>query len=352
MSAPALRLALSRDPPSVANLPAKMHYKTPFNHPSWWGLLTKELLLNQILHYHIVDSDDNIIAYLPMRLQTYYHVRLPWLGMNSLSNYYTPYYHSCWPADRTLQADALRCMIEKLRRARNLDELRVWPLEQDDPWLTQGEALLKAQGFSTERYPLTENWYYPVTHKNFDDYLAERPSALRHTLLRKQKALEKRGFQMQMVTHPRELRDAIKAYQKVYAASWKPTEPDAMFIPNLIQWAANHGWLRLGLGWLNGKPVATQLWLVADGTAYIYKLAHDDFYDDYSPGTVLTAFMMQHVLDIDHVKHVDFLHGNEEYKSLWMTEKRTLWGLRAAHPGTWRGKLLQFAMWLNQSPST
>jgi CelD/BcsL family acetyltransferase involved in cellulose biosynthesis len=118
------------------------------------------------------------------------------------------------------------------------------------------------------------------------------------------------------------LEEAIAAYQTVYAASWKQPEPHVGFMPGLIRAAAGLGQLRMAIAWLQDQPVAAQVWMVAGGRADIYKLAHDEQHKETSPGSLLTALLMQHVFEFDGVKVVDYLSGDDGYKRLWMSEVR------------------------------
>ena len=62
--------------------------------------------------------------------------------------------------------------------------------------------------------------------------------------------------------------------------------------------------------------------------AYIFKLAYDEEYAKWSAGTVLTAHMFRHELDIDRVVEIDYLTGDDPYKGAWMTQRRERTGSR------------------------
>ncbi len=109
-----------------------------------------------------------------------------------------------------------------------------------------------------------------------------------------------------------DLPTAISAYEAVYQASWKKQEPFPDFMPGLLETYAASGELRLGLAWLGDKPIAAQLWIVANGRAHIYKVAYDEAYKSYSPGTLVTAMLMQHAIDVDQVHEVDYLIGDAQ----------------------------------------
>ncbi|MBK8121802.1 MAG: GNAT family N-acetyltransferase [Sulfuritalea sp.] len=66
----------------------------------------------------------------------------------------------------------------------------------------------------------------------------------------------------------------------------------------------------------------------------IFKLAFDPACAAFSPGTLLTAHLMEHVIDHANVKEIDFLIGDDEYKKLWMSHRRERWGIVACNPQT------------------
>jgi len=112
------------------------------------------------------------------------------------------------------------------------------------------------------------------------------------------------------------------------------------FMPGLMRLCAAAGALRLGLVWLHGQPIAAQLWMVHGGRAEVYKLAYDEAFKGYSPGTVLTARLMQHVIEHDKVAEVDYLIGDDAYKTSWMSHRRERWGLVAYNQRSLTGMVL------------
>jgi len=191
-------------------------------------------------------------------------------------------------------------------------------------------------GLRTFQYFCFANWYMPVT-TDWATYLAGRDGALRNTLKRMGKKFAAQGGRFESVHGGPELERALLAYVKVYSASWKVAEPYPGFMPGLIRFAAHRGWLRLGVAWLNEKPVAAQVWLVVGGKASIYKLAYDNDYKSLAPGTLLTALLMQEAIDVDKVREIDYLIGDEPYKRTWMSERRERRGLIAFNSRTLSG---------------
>eukprot|EP00456_Euglypha_rotunda_P086025 TRINITY_DN87037_c0_g2_i1.p3 TRINITY_DN87037_c0_g2~~TRINITY_DN87037_c0_g2_i1.p3 ORF type:complete len:110 (-),score=18.69 TRINITY_DN87037_c0_g2_i1:95-424(-) len=88
----------------------------------------------------------------------------------------------------------------------------------------------------------------------------------------------------------------------------------------------------MGIARIEGIPVAAQYWTVEDGTAFIHKLAHVEDSLKASPGTLLSAALFRHVIDVDHVERIDFGTGNDGYKKDWMNRHEPLWRLEAFNP--------------------
>ncbi|MFI4982229.1 MAG: GNAT family N-acetyltransferase, partial [Nevskiales bacterium] len=132
---------------------------------------------------------------------------------------------------------------------------------------------------------------------------------------------------------------AIADFIAVYQRSWKQPEPYPDFIGSLCRMAAARGWLRLGILSQQDRPIAAQLWLVRNAKASIYKLAYDQAESRFSPGSILTATLMEHVIEQDGVKEVDYLTGDDNYKKDWMSDRRERRGIIAFDPRTLHGLL-------------
>ena len=108
-------------------------------------------------------------------------------------------------------------------------------------------------------------------------------------------------------------------------------------MPGWAAICAARGWLRLGIAWSGDVPIAAQFWFTINRRAYIYKLAYDEAFSKLSAGTVLSAHMFRHALDVDRVVEIDYLTGDDPYKQAWMTHRRERVGVIACNPRTLRG---------------
>lgn len=231
--------------------------------------------------------------------------------------------------------------------------LQLDPLPAEGVLLTHLRPALRRAGWATDTYFCFGNWYAPLNAlggSGFEAYWVQRPSTLRHTVERAVRRLDRGHPDWRMVVTtggdaPEQVEAALTAYQAVYAQSWKQPEPAVRFIPELVRLAAREGWLRLGVLYLGEQPVAAQLWLVHGGTAHIYKLAYVQGFEKLSVGSVLTAHLMRHVIDVDGVQELDYGMGDEPYKQDWMTHRRERAGLVAfdlRRPRAWWPALRHF----------
>lgn len=268
------------------------------------------------------------VALLPIRLSGAGSGRVR--EVVSLTNYYSWLYA---PLGASPSPEAFAAMFDWIsRRFAPLDAIRLAPLDPTAPSFAALEDGLRQAGWRPFRYFCFGNWHLDAAGNTWSGYLASRAGEMRSTIKRKGKRFAAEGGTLEMVVGGDRVEEAIDAYQTVYAASWKKPEPYPDFIPGLVRTAAAEGWLRLGIARLNGVPIAAQIWLVAHGTANIFKLAYDEKHSVYSSGTLLTALLMQHVMDVDRVTSVDFLCGDDAYKPQWMSARRERWGIVAYNP--------------------
>jgi hypothetical protein len=262
------------------------------------------------------------------------------LRLSGLSNYYSssfgPLLNTGERLDVILEALGQGICSDRL----NWDMVELRPLDVQSPVFPALVKAFQSAGMVVQTYFCFGNWYCQVGGLSYQQYLENLPSALKNTLRRKGKKLEKsRNVQIEIITGPEGLEDAIRAYQKVYDASWKVPEPYPMFTPGLIRTCAEEGWLRLGLVFVDHEPIAAQLWVVNGGHATIFKLAHDEKFAELSAGSILTARMMKHVIEVDKVQEVDFGSGDDPYKRNWLPNRRERWGILALNPRTLPGIL-------------
>lgn len=250
----------------------------------------------------------------------------------SLKHRYTPLY-SLLLADTNPQP-ILACMVRGLSELA-IDGLLLEPVAEDDAGLDNLQQVMQTVGFHCEWLFRHYNWICRVQQPSFEDYMAARPTRLRNTIARKRRKLEREhGYAVRLFTG-NEVPQAMPDYYAVYNASWKANEQYTGFLDRIVASFSRRGWSRLGILYIKGRPAAAQLWFVNHGKASIFRLAYDEAWKQYSTGSILTSFLMEHVIEIDRVQEIDFLTGNEAYKQDWMSHRRQRFALscvRTAQP--------------------
>jgi hypothetical protein len=207
-------------------------------------------------------------------------------------------------------------------------------LDALDP-LTAAEftAVARSGGLSAVGFDHFRSWYENVSGLNWPEFLARRPGALRETIRRRTRRAELlQGAQFGLLSAPDQLTAGIAAFEAVYARSWKQPEPYPAFNPAQIHAAGSLGIARVGIWWIDDTPVAAQFWIVEHGRATVLKLAHDEAFKEHSPGTVLTAWMIRHMIEQMQVSELDFGRGDDAYKRDWVGCRRQRSGVMLINP--------------------
>ncbi|MET0372484.1 MAG: GNAT family N-acetyltransferase [Sphingobium sp.] len=196
--------------------------------------------------------------------------------------------------------------------------------------MTETDTLLRAfrrAGWLAVRRAMGGRYLLRPEGRDFATYWRGRPSALRNLVKRKG-----RGDPFSISIDDRLSETLWADYVDVHARSWKEPEPALPFLKALAERESAAGALRLGFARLNGQAIATQLWSVEGGTAFIHKLSHDRAHDQASPGTLLSHAMFAHAIDVDHASLIDYGTGDNAYKADWMEQRATLYRIDCFNP--------------------
>lgn len=290
----------------------------------WFALLQQHVFGNDDCTLFVLRHQGNPVAALPLRRNG------SWA--EALANYYSSSFEP--PVSPWLKVHHLRYLLAHIRAHwPQVSSFSLGPMDpSSQPFLLLHEAL-EAEGLVALRYFRLVNWvWHRPQGMGWPEYLASRSGAVRSTVTRAARRFESRGGHVEVVTGDERLPAALDAYERVYARSWKRREPFPGFLRDLMTACARQGTLRLAIAWIEDQPVAAQFWTVVGRRAEIFKLAYDEDFKALSPGTVLTAHMMRRVIDDEGVSIVDYLSGNDRYKSDWMNHRSHMWGIVAHDP--------------------
>ena len=302
---------------SVTNLQALWgKASSPFERADWFALL--DGAAKQTPTYALAQSDEGVAI-------------LPLIQDGSRVSSFTNWYSFQWlPVVRASKsAELLTALLADLKS--KTARLTLAPLPEEDSIVGVLVQALRAAGWTVFASNCDTNHILEVDDRDYAAYLAGRPGKLRTTLKRKGKKVE-----IEIVERYDE--DLWAAYEDVYADSWKPEEGAPAMLKAFAEQEGAAGRIRLAVALHGGEAIAAQFWTVESGVAYIHKLAHRKDATKISPGTSLTAALLEYVIDKDKVRMVDFGTGDDPYKRDWMEKVRQRVQLEcfvASSPSNW-----------------
>jgi CelD/BcsL family acetyltransferase involved in cellulose biosynthesis len=265
-----------------------------------------------------------------------------WLRGRTLASM-TNYQSVCYapvssPEDSELRS-VMRMLVAKVCSERprwSLIDLNL--LDPTSPVFSELVDAFYAVGMVVRTYTHAVNIYDTVDGRSYAEFLKQCSSVVRKTYHRlARKLYERKRTRFEVISDARELKHALRDYQRVLDNSWKEAEPFPDHTPGMLRDAASSGAMRLGFLYVNDEPVATQIWIVKGAEATIYKVHYDQRFKDDSVGSILTAHMFEQAIDVDEVDRISFGVGDAKHKRFWLKKNRPYCGIVAFNPRTFWG---------------
>lgn len=249
-----------------------------------------------------------------------------WRSLAGLSNYYTCRFATI--GERPPDAAAIEEWAVNLRASAQAPASVRFDSLEEGPMLEAFAEGLRRAGYKVERFRHFGTWSADVRNLDFDAYWAARPAALRNTVARKDKTVNAdASVEMRCFETPADADAAIAFYETVSGKSWQGVEPHPYFAQALIRAALEAGAGRVWGMTIGDTPAAAQIWLSGARRATLFKLAYDQRYKRYSPGTLLTRAAIENVIESGEADEIDFGRGDDPYKRDWAPNRRQLWGV-------------------------
>jgi hypothetical protein len=323
----------------------------PFKPKQGWPWLDQLEWFEQLKQFESIHRHDHNEQYLLLRLYQQQQLVL-WLPIRisldrhvieTLSNYYSPEVVPVITSQTVNQPSHAWALIFQAMTVLwpHWKRLCLQPISAGTMNILQQ---MDSKQFGLLLSPAGHNWH--ATAKNKEEYWNKRQSKLINTIHRKKKKLQQQHADIQI--YQQLTPERLKDYWHIYQHSWKQPEPGTEFIDWLLTYSSVQGQLRLGMMFINQQPVAFQFWLVQQQQAAIVKLAQDQAFDTLSPGTVLMAAMIDHVMTSDLVTEIDFLTGNDAYKGEWMDQCHLLYKIDVINCQHFNGQLYFVKLSLRQ----
>ncbi len=302
----------------------------PFHSSLWFEILARTCPEPPWRPLFVSDEAGSILA--PLR-----EIRDEGRHLESFGNFYTCEYSPCLGTAPTAMASTR--LAEWLNASRpRIDTLQFRNMRADQVDCTALANAFRQAGWAVQVYEQFGNWYEPTTDIDYGKYLAARDGKLRSTIERKtRRFLRMPGAKLEILHTAEQLEYGLAAYQDVHARSWKQPEPYPGFIPSFVRRFGEIGAIRIGVASAESRPLAAQIWLSWGRRATIAKLAYDDTMKALSPGTVLTAHMLENALNARTFDEIDLGRGDDGYKRDWLGSRRPVLGMVIANLRSMRG---------------
>lgn len=257
--------------------------------------------------------------------------------LSSFTNFYTLDFAPLLASDSDQRDGCLEELVTGIARARpRWSQITLEALDKDTGTFETLLRALRAAGFVAHPYFQFGNWYEELGNRRYGEYQAGLPKSTR----RRARTFDRRDdLKLRIIKDTKDLDAGIADYESVYERSWKEPERFPGFIPGLLRRSAAAGALRLGLLYVEDRPAAAEIYIVDGGRAISFKASYDEAFKKLGAGTILSAQMMKHLIDVEKVGQIDFGSGDDAYKRDWMSSRRERWGIVAFNPRTLPGLL-------------
>jgi len=303
--------------------------KSLFSTLAWYRATTAAALPHGAsAKFLVARQGEKMIGIIPMQ-------RGPGFRLDALTTPYTCLWQPLIAGALKKNAAAIELLGKSFGEScRQAGRVRLDALDPAAPEMTAFGRGIRQAGLHTLNFDHFGNWHLAFPEAaSWAAYCAGRPAALRETIRRRTRRLMgDMGGTFTLIEKERDLEAGIADYETVYQASWKTPEPFPLFNATLMREAQAASMLRLGILHLGTTPIAAQFWIVRQGCATVLKLAHTEAHRALSPGTVLSALVLQRLFEQETITEIDFGRGDDAYKKLWADNRRQRTGLILANP--------------------
>jgi hypothetical protein len=162
-------------------------------------------------------------------------------------------------------------------------------------------------------------------------FVSAKSRSFRKGLRQKLARLKRRGeVEFRTIDAIAELGKAFEHYLEVEGRSWKPakrlgaarSEAYLSYHRALVDEFGPSGKLVIRILYIDKKPIAATFGLIDRGRFFSLHIAHDQEYDAFSPGTLLTAYELEESYARQDLDEYDFLGGFLENKTTWTSNMR------------------------------
>lgn len=242
--------------------------------------------------------------------------------------------------------DVITTFLDTLRHRTDWDVLSFTNVPVESPTFKALTAALPGQFpwrvRSTEQSP-----YLRVTG-TWEDFLHSKSQRFRKTLRNVENRLARSGrVTVEEHTQVDPGGRIFAEVMEVSRQSWKGVRGVAMatmlgmprFFTELTERASSRGWLHLWILRMDGRPVATEYQIGANGCVNALRADFDSSLAELSPGTYLNMCIIRTLFDREGIEEYNMGPGSNEYKYRWASDTHESAALEIYAPTTY-GRIL------------
>jgi hypothetical protein len=176
-------------------------------------------------------------------------------------------------------------------------------------------------------FPVIEPHWRMVVPRTMEEFYASRSRKHRKHLRQYQNALERQfPNQIEVRTYrkpedlARAIQDAAAISKNTYQAAMGVGFADDVRRRHLLRTAAEKGWFRGHILYLNGEPAAFRFALCYNGVYFGDGIGYDARWKQLRVGTILFAKVLERLCGEEAVEYYDFGFGDAEYKRSYADE--------------------------------
>ncbi len=220
------------------------------------------------------------------------------------------------------------------------DLLRFAGLDPAAPDCATLIAAFRASGMIVQRYANFQSWSEEVRDVTLHQYIARRPAHIRTIAERGWLAIpDAAASRLELLSGGAALTAPLIDYALVDLQSPKPPEAYPDCVPETVRAAARHGVLRLGLLYIDDRPLAAQIWIVGGGKATQWRQRHVAGDGALSTRTVLTLAMLRWFFESGRIARIEFGRDGSDVASDWANRCDERIGMIVFNPQTPKGLL-------------
>lgn len=311
----------------------------------WFYIWLKNFLEENKLLILLIHRENEIIAIAPFLMKRERFKGVFVKKIELIGNVYSPFrYFLIKEENNKEKGEILLFLFNFLsKKVKEWDIIDLSAIPEENNWFNLVITTIEEKGLNYLEYFCFGDWYLDEINFSGDEYFNNLPKKIKKDILYCKRRLEKMGkCEFRLIRNGNNIEDYMDLYYQVYSKSWQKRESvGPNFHRELAKIAINNDWLRLGFLLFEDSPIASQFWVSDNGVAYILKTVYDQEYKKFSPGKILTSEMIKYAIDVDGVKALDYVQGDEAYKEDWTPKRRGRLGVLIFNNNI-KGKYLGF----------